>query len=388
MSIGINDIIMNTIIKCFFCNSVFENTESIKLLRGDSIFLKKYSLICSDCKDSNVFAHLSQINDSVDAISHLLKQVNTDSKDICSRIYSLECKLGLISSSFDHMAGVTDNIADSISNNSKTFAHYNVLHEKFVSKMSNFIDKYDSTVVEAGNAKLDIIASKLNTSISQLTISNQHLSDNIEQCKSTTKTINQHFLSNSEDITRLSNELRSTMDFCNELSNSLTILKPSIVRDFPNSTSIQQELSLADACVINNNQVLPHCHLTASDVNINTNGIPKDTIPHAPSCLQVAPRPKYIFVSRLSSSTSHIDVISHVKSILGLSNIIEHHNLIKCRKVSRLNSPVASFKITVPETMLDLLMSPTSWPASTYLQEFVDLSKKNGANKVYSAPKN
>lgn len=421
---------MNATVKCCFCNSALENTESIKILRSDSIFLKKYSLICSDCKGSNVSAQLTQINKTVDAISDILKQVITDSETNCNRIYSLECKLGSLSSSFDHMAGATDNIADGISHNTRTLAHNNASFDKFATKMSNFVDNFEYSVNQAVNAKLDLIIPKLNTSISQLTLSNQRLSDNIELCKSATETINQHLRSKPDDIARLSKTLKNTMDSCNELSNSLSISKPIIVKDILNNSNIQQELSFVDAGVISVNQ-LSHQNQTASSnmlvrdmsftSNIRNEVYPADAsiiLPNSPSqlvnsstrdnlivdppsaispvinsnnnfsALKAAPASRCIFVSRLDISTKHSEVLSHIKSIIALHNINVDFDLIKCLNISRFNGIVASFKITVPESLFHLLISPTSWPTSTFIKEFHNLANVTLKNATNISPKN
>lgn len=97
---------------------------------------------------------------------------------------------------------------------------------------------------------------------------------------------------------------------------------------------------------------------------------------------------KSLFVSRLNLLTTSTDVLSRIKSHLSSIGIDSNHELIRCKKITRSGSRVASFKIILPDEFFVLLISPSPWPSDTFLQEFIFKRKPSYRSQVVSYQKN
>jgi hypothetical protein len=219
------------------------------------------------------------------------------------------------------------------------------------------------------------------------------ISDSVSQLSSDFKSSNfvdYRCLDNAgADCLVLVNELKLTRSLCNQLRDDLSLKfdtinniqpKSSGTNDDINCSSLQEELcNTAEVGVPPLIDLIPETSRSSNNTAKNS---------HFSLRVVVPPKNKNIFVSRFITSTTHLDILSHIKSILVQNNVKVDDNSIKCKNISRFNGKVASFKITVPEAMFDLLISPYSWPISTFVKEFKIISNDRVNNSLIKTSKN
>lgn len=90
------------------------------------------------------------------------------------------------------------------------------------------------------------------------------------------------------------------------------------------------------------------------------------------------PPRKTIFISRLSSTTTAIDIVKYIssKSAIPFSSI----NCIKFN----FNEPreIASFKLFTPDVYFNLLLSADFWPGGTLVHEYVPRARPASSTKT------
>lgn len=106
--------------------------------------------------------------------------------------------------------------------------------------------------------------------------------------------------------------------------------------------------------------------------------------------LQAIPPSKTLFVSKLIKTVTPDDVLNHIRRQIAISDSLTNFNLehIRCYKISNKNSYVSSFKISVPFDIFSYLLSPSVWPAHTFVKEFVpkNLRIRAAASHPISTP--
>lgn len=440
-----------SLIKCCFCSTSFANpSDRLGRLRIDPNFTDKFSFLCNCCKNNNISAQFTSFNELIDRLTHGVDKLMNRMDSNCEKLFNIESKVGLLSSHVEDISSSIEVVEQRIIDNAKTIAFNNSNYEKNISTVITFIDNFESFLNNTLDNKLKPVTTELGINSHQLHITNNKISVCNENLNSLEKTFSKKIISISETVSALSknnndadcgkvctsiserdcsvllNEMKLTRHMCSDLNDTVSMIQEacdlrqstsSDQVDITTHPSLHQEI-LANSDTSHNTSHISHNSLdSAHNICLVSQSISAtqfdnlttgNNLISAPPpvispvvnsnnnsfSIKVVPTTRCIFVSRFEISTKHSDVLSHIKSIITLNNINVDFDLIKCINISRFNGIVASFKITVPESLFDLLISPNSWPTSTFIKEFHKLSNvtlKNDSNSQVpniSAPKN
>ena len=82
--------------------------------------------------------------------------------------------------------------------------------------------------------------------------------------------------------------------------------------------------------------------------------------------LQAVEVVKHIFVSRLKPDTSESDVIQYIKTTINT----EDSEVLVRKLLPHVSRPIASFKVTIPERLMNSISNPQFWPSGALVHEF------------------
>lgn len=121
-------------------------------------------------------------------------------------------------------------------------------------------------------------------------------------------------------------------------------------------------------------------NLTSTISNNSNINIGSDVDNQLTSLQAISPS-KTLFISKLVKSITPEDVLHHIRGLLSKSVNFTNVNFecIKCYKISKKDSFVSSFKISVPSNIFSFLLSPSVWPTHTLVKEFVSNNSRNRA---------
>lgn len=145
------------------------------------------------------------------------------------------------------------------------------------------------------------------------------------------------------------------------------------------SSSSAESTKIVSSLLINSQEPAE----TASFTNLLKNSHSSSTSANPPSILEVVPKRKAIFISRLVASTSTDDIANYVKAKLTNVNFEQ----LSVRKFSvGAGRNFASFNILAPDEYFDSLLHKSFWPSGTFVKIFKPRAKK--PSKLPSIPKN